>query len=240
MSRESCYPSVVKGLLLPSLGCAVLLALAAIPSPADIAPEFKEEGVLYFDGNLPNKVVATIRVVTTVYIGRDFQMALGSFNPGQDVEILGMSPAGYLLKGKYRNNTITGWIRPEDLPTGVDTSLFAQAKKNQERHNAVAVAIANKSVIQGMTPEEVVQALGRPSATSSRTDAKGSMTVLTFTTYVQQPQYSYTLDGYGHPYLQTSYVKIPVGQIIVSFADGVVVAVETQKNDPNSPGVVTN
>jgi len=40
--------------------------------------------------------------------------------------------------------------------------------------------------------------------------------------------------------MQTYYVKIPIGQMIVDFAEGVVTSVEQHKTDPNSPGVVTN
>ena len=139
----------------------LLLALGLSRAPAQIAPELQEQGVLYFDGNLPNKVTATIHSATTVYLHRDFQMALAALYSGQKVELIGMSPEGYLLKTTYRNNAITGWIHPEDLPTGVDPTLFEEAKKNQEHRDAVNVAITNKNVIQGMTPEEVKQSVGR-------------------------------------------------------------------------------
>ena len=83
-------------------------------------------------------------------------MALAALYPGQKVELIGMSPEGWLLKTNYRNNTITGWIRPEDLPSGIDPAIFAEAKQNQAHRDAVAVAITNKSVIQGMTPDDIV------------------------------------------------------------------------------------
>jgi hypothetical protein len=221
--------------------CALLLAvLATAPARAQIDPALREEGVLYFDGNLPNKVTATIHAATTVYLHRDFQMALAALYPGQKVELIGMSPEGYLLKTNYRNNTVTGWIRPEDLPTGVDPAIFTQAKKTQAHRDVVAVAIANKSVIQGMTPDEVKQSVGRPEQVASRIDPGGSALTWIYTTYVEQPQYQYTLDRFGRPFLSTYYVKIPIGQLIVTFANGTVISVEQHKTDPNSPGVVTN
>jgi len=207
---------------------------------AQVAPELQEQGVLYFYGNLPNKVTATLHTSTTVYLHRDFQMALAALYAGQKVELIGMSPEGYLLKANYRNNTITGWIRPDDLPTGIDPAVFAQAKKNQAWRDAVAVAITNKNVIQGMTPDEVKQAVGRPEQISSKVDPSGSALTWVYTTYVEQPQYQYTLDAFGRPVLNTYYVKIPIGRLIVGFANGVVVSVEQHKTDPNSPGVVTN
>jgi len=219
--------------------CALLLFFCISWAPAQIAPELQEQGVLYFDGNLPAKITATLKASTTVYLHRDFQTTLAAFNPGQPVEIIGMSPEGYILKSNYRNNTVIGWIHPEDLPTGVDPTLFETAKKNQARHEAVAVAIANKSVIQGMTPDEVKQSLGRPEQTASHTDANGSSLRWIFTTYREDPQYGYTLDALGRAVLQTYYVKVPIGRLIVDFGNGVVTSVEEHKMDPSSPGIVT-
>ena len=233
----------MKGTFLPvRWGCALLLlALSIVGAPADPTdPALRENGVLYFDGNLPAKVTATLGNVTTLYLRRDFQMALAALYPGQKVELIGMSPEGYLLKTTYRNNTVTGWIQPNDLPSGVDPGLFAEAKKNQARRDAVAVAITNKTVIQGMTPDEVTQALGAPAQTTSKVDPNGSAQTWVYATYRQDPQYQYTLDAYGRPVLSTYYVKVPIGQMIIGFLNGSVVSVEQRKNDPNSPGVVTN
>ena len=201
-------------------------------------PALREQGVLYFDGNLPGKVLATIHTTTTVYLRRDFQTALAALYDGQKIELIGMSPDGYVLKANYRNNTITGWIKPDDLPSGFDPSVFAEAKKNQARRDAVNVAIANKTVIRGMTPDEVKLALGTPTQTASRDDGHGTAVTWIYTTYREDPQYQYTLDAYGRPFLQTYYVKVPIGQMIIAFANGAVATIEQQKNE--SPGVVTN
>jgi hypothetical protein len=231
----------MKGFSLPmTWSCALLLALSVVGAPAQIAPELREDGVLYFDGNLPDKVTATLHTATTVYLHRDFQMALAALYPGQKIELIGMSPEGYLLKTNYRNNTVIGWIHPEDLPSGIDPAIFAEAKKNQARRDAVAVAIANKSVIQGMTPDEVKQSVGNPEQVASRVDPRGSALTWIYTTYREDPQYTYTLDAFGRPVLQTYYVKIPIGQLIVDFANGAVISVEEHRTDPNSPGVMAN
>ena len=58
-----------------------------------------------------------------------------------------------------------------------------------------------------------------------------------YTTYREDPQYQYSLDAYGRPVLSTYYVKVPIGTLIVAFANGTVVSVEQHKTDPNSPGV---
>jgi hypothetical protein len=220
--------------------CALLLALSISGSSAQIAPELREDGVLYFDGNLPNNITVTFRVATALYSQHDFQTALAEFYPGDQVELVGMSHDGFLVKGSYRNNTVTGWIHPEDLPSGVDPALFAEAQKNQERHDAVAAAVANKSVIQGMTPDEVKQSIGSPDEISSRTDATGSTLTWVYTTYREDPQYNYAMGPRGVPVLQTYYVKVPIGKKTIDFVNGVVTGVAEHKADPNGPGIVTN
>jgi hypothetical protein len=221
------------------IGCA-FLSLPHAGRAQALDDALREQGVLYFDGNLPQKVTATLNAGTTVYLRRDFQTALAALYAGQKVELIGMSPEGYLLKATYRNNTITGWIKPQDLPAGIDPSLFVEAQRNQAHRDEVGVAIANKSVIRGMTPDEVQQSLGRPETVASQDDAHGSALTWVYTTYREDPQYQYALDPWGRPVLQTYYVKVPIGRMIIGFSDGLVTSVSTQKTDPNSPGVVTN
>jgi hypothetical protein len=216
------------------------MAVCTGMAPAQIAPELREPGVLYFEDNLPDKISATLQNQATVYLHHDFQTALAGLYAGQNVEIIGMNRDGYLLKTNYRNNTLIGWIRPGDLPPGIDPNLFTEAKRNQQRRDAVAVAIANKTVIQGMTPDEVKQSVGRPDQTSSHTDANGSVLSWTYITYREDPQYTYALNGFGQATLQTYYVKVPIGQMNVDFANGFVSAISQRNSAPNGPGIVTN
>jgi hypothetical protein len=219
---------------------ALFLLCPAVGARADLDPALREQGVLYFEGNLPEKVTATMHTTTTLYLHRDFQLPLAALYQGQKVEVIGMAPEGFLLTANVRNNTATGWIKPADLPSGIDPAIFVTAQKNQARHDAVAAAIANKSVIQGMTPDEVKQSVGAPSSTASKSDPHGDVLTWIYTTYREDPQYEYVLDSFGHPILQTYYVKVPIGQMIIQFANGTVYSIEQHKSDPNSPGVVTN
>ena len=238
--REEKYAMTSPVKAVPLIFVLSCLMLTAFPAAAETDPALREDGVLYLEDDIPQKVTAVIKATTTLYMRRDFQTALAVLYSGQTVEVVGFSPDGYLLKGTARNNTVVGWIRPEDLPTGFDSSVFALAKKTEARRAAVTVAITNKTVIEGMTPEEVKQAVGPPTQTSSRTDAHGSSLAWIFTTYREEPQYSYAFDTFGRPVLQTYYVKIPIGRLIVNFTGGVVSSTEQNTTDPNSPGVVTN
>jgi hypothetical protein len=222
--------------------CLALLAPAALPVHAqtETDPALRDPDVLYLEDNVPGKVTTTIKAPTNLYFHRNFQSILAVLYPGQVVEILGSGPDGYLIKGTARNNTVTGWIHPEDLPTGFDLRIFADARKTQQRREAIAVAIANKTVIEGMTPDEVEQSMGRPEQVASHTDARGASLTWIFTTYKEEPQYSYALDGFGRAVLQTYYVKIPIGQMVLGFDHGVVASIDQHTTDPASPGVVTN
>jgi len=207
---------------------------------ADTDPALREDGVLYFEDSLPDRIVAPVTAPTTVYLRRDFATPLALIVPGQKLEIIGMSPEGFLVKGDYRNNAVTGWITPAQLPPGVDPKLIAQAKKDQARHEEVATAIRAKKVIRGMTPDEVRQSLGDPEQTSSRTDDSGTAQTWTYTTYTIVWQTTATPGYYGRAFVQTYPTKVPIGQISVTFANGAVSAIEEHKTDPESPGVNTD
>ena len=114
------------------------------------------------------------------------------------------------------------------------------AKDSQAHRDAVAVAITNKSVIPGMTPDEVKQALGKPEQESSGKDASGATLTWSYTTYRQDPQYTYYLDASGHAQLQIYYVKVAVGRLMIDFANGAVTRVTPHKVDLANPAIVTN
>ena len=219
------------------LAACVLLAAFSWARADDEDTSLREDGVLYFQDNLPDPLVLAVKAPTVIYSRRDFGTQLGLFLPGQKIEIVGMSPEGYLVKGDYRNNAVTGWIMPAALPPGVDPKLIDKAKKNQDRHDKVAKAIKAKKVLRGMTADEVHQAVGNPQSTSSHTDDSGQSMTWTFTTYAIVWRTSATPTGYGNAIVQTYPSKVPVGQMIVTFTNGIVTAIEEQKSDPSSPGI---
>jgi hypothetical protein len=211
---------------------AVLLLAAVSGVRADVDLALREDGVLYFEDNLPTHLLATVQSPTTVYLRRDLQTPLASLFAGQKIEIIGMSPEGFMIKGTYRNNSITGWISPGELPSDVDRAQIALAKKNQERRGQIAAVIARKQVIRGMTPDEVHQSLGDPDQTSSHTDGSGTSQIWVYTTYANVWQTSYVAGPFGRPVLQSFPVRTPVGQIAVTFTDNEVSAIEQHQTSP--------
>jgi hypothetical protein len=220
--------------LIPAL-CLLVLVIGS--ARADVDPALREDGVLYYADNLPSRLIATVKTPTTVYLRRDFGMPLASLFAGQKIEIVGGAREGYLITCTYRNNSVTGWIMPSDLPPDVDQAHLAEARKNQARRNQMAAVIAAKQVIRGMTVDEVHQSLGNPDQTSSHTDASGTSQIWTFTTYQDVWQTSYAPGPYGRAVLQSYPVRTPVGQTIVTFTNGVVSAIEQHQTNPDSPAI---
>ena len=221
-----------------SAACAFVLALSSVH--ADVDPALREDGVLYLEDNLPARVVGTVKTPTTVYLHRDFQMPLASLFAGQKIEIVGQGPEGYIVAATYRNNSVSGWIMSNDLPPDVDPAQFAQARKNQEHRAMIAAAIANKQVLRGMTQDEVHQVLGDPDQTSTHTDDQGTSQTWTFTAYQDVLQTVYAPGLYGRPTLQTVSTRVQVGQKIVTFENGLVVAIEEHKTDPATAAANAN
>ncbi len=219
--------------------CALLLALTAVRADTDLS--LREDGVLYFEDTTPNRIIAPVKKPTTLYLRRDFQDALALLVPGQSLELVGMAPEGYIVKGTYRNNAVTGWIAAADLPPGVDPKVIADAKAAATRHAQMAPAIKEHRVVRGMTPDEVRQSLGDPEQTSTRSDDTGSRQSWTYTQYTSVWKTAYQPGFYGGQGVETTYLaKVPVGTTIISFTDGAVSAIEVHKTDPNSPSLQNN
>ena len=219
--------------------CALLLAVTAVRADTDLS--LREDGVLYFEDNSPNRILAPVKKPTTLYLRRDFQDALALLVPGQNLELIGMSSEGYIVKGSYRNNAVTGWITRGDLPPGVDPKVIADAKAAQARHDQMAPAIKEHKVVRGMTPDEVRQSLGDPEQTSTRSDDTGSSLTWTYTQYTSVWKTSYTPGFYGGNGIATTYLaKVPVGNTIITFANNEVSAIEEHRTDPNSPSLQSN
>jgi hypothetical protein len=219
--------------------CAMLLALTAVR--ADIDPSMREDGVLYFEDNSPNRIFAPVKKPTTIYLRRDFQDALALLVPGQSLELIGVAPEGFIVKGIYRNNAVTGWITTAELPPGIDPKVIEDAKKQQARHNQMLPAIKEHRVVRGMTPDEVRQSLGDPEQTSTRSDDTGSSQSWTYTQYTSVWKTGYTPGYYGGQGIATTYLaKVPIGTTIITFANGEVSSIEEHKTDPNSPSLQNN
>lgn len=191
--------------------------------------ESREPDVLYFDQNLPEKIVVTLEKNANVYLDKDLQTLAAALPPGTKVQILGLVNDGnYFVSTKYRGTRIEGWAFAGDFPP-IDSKLIETAKKSQAWRESVQRAIKEKRVVQGMTFDDVKKSLGKPDRTSSRQDAQTKFDTWTFITYELVPQNSYVTDAWGRVTIQTIYVKKPIGELTVEFNNGIVTGIEEHR-----------
>jgi hypothetical protein len=209
------------------------------PIPATVvAPELQEQGVFYLHNVMTLPVQGKVENVTTMYVHRDFTSPVGTLIPGQIIEVVGIAPEGYLVRAVAPNSNVMGWIRLDQIPSNIDQRTLVQAQQYYQREQEIQVAIANKTVIQGMTPEDVEKSLGSKAPTIlKQTLPQGVFETWTYTTYKQVPQNSYAVDSMGQPVSQTEYDKVAIGTLTINFTNGVVTSIQEQRSDPDSPGV---
>lgn len=213
----------MKTLLALTAWALAVVLLHAVPK------ELRDSDVLYFDQNLPEKIILTLDKEASVYLDKDFQTLAAALPSGTKVQILGLVNDGnFLVSTQYRGTRIEGWALASALPP-VDPKLIDAAKKSQAWRDAVAAAIKDKRVLQGMTVNEVKQAMGKPDRTSSRQDAQVRFDTWTYITYELVPQSTYVTDALGRVTLQTIYVKKPVGELTVEFNGGLVTGLEEHR-----------
>lgn len=207
-----------------------LLAWAVFIFPLHAAmEESREPDVLYFDQNLPEKIIVTLEKSANVYLDKDLQTLAATLPPGTKVQILGLVNDGnYFVTTKYRGTRIEGWAFSGDFPP-LDPKLIETAKKSQLWRESVQRAIKEKRVVQGMTFDDVKKSLGKPDRTSSRQDAQTKFDTWMYITYELVPQNSYVTDAWGRVTIQTIYVKKPIGELTVEFNSGIVTGIEEHR-----------
>ncbi len=215
---------------------AFLAMLAVLPQVARAQDELRDPGVLYFDETLPDPVELKLLDATDVYSGRDWSVRLVTLPKNQTVRVMGMDGLLLSIQTVFAGNKVTGWVEAKKLPP-LDPKLLETARKNKVFRDAVAQAIKDKKVIDGMTLEDVQRSLGKPNRTAFRKEASGRIDTWYYTTYQNVPQYSYTTNAFGQTVPTVVYVRVPVGETVVEFSDSRVTAVEQHIEDTRAHGV---
>lgn len=225
-----------------------LSALVALASIALAGPIVREPGAIYLsDFDLP-PVKLALREAAPCYFDIAAQRFAGTLKFPQSVKLDAVAPDGLLrVRGNARQGGVAAWVDPamlEPLPPDFITKL----RGADDRRRQVAALVERGEVALGMTPDEVAQSLGKPQKKSSVTGREGSTQVFEYIKYKLVPQtvftpaYASTITGYrpcpgerlqtvrvssGYGYdAATIYVKVPVGTIKVTFANGVAETVE--------------
>jgi hypothetical protein len=170
---------------------------------------------------------------TPVYANRSFQPQVKTFSQDQELQLLAYHPQALLVK-----NTSTGyegWVDPA-LVTQIERARINQWKAEAEEAKAFAEAIKNEEVLPGMSFENVVQSLGKPTQKSFRSDEKGRRDLWSYVDFERRTEYRQSFDPLSGRVITIPYVvKVAVGSLDVEFHNGRVSAVErTRESGTNT------
>ena len=235
----------------PYLGMTpVLVALACFGfvslSDSSAAPRKKrddksallrEPGAIYLEDFLDQSVKLRVKGEPPIYKSTQRKHALGTLKKNREVVVLAMTDKQYRVRGTAYHGTAVGWVLPSDL-TSLDKEFVANLKALYEREKKVSELIDKGEIALGMTAEEVVESLGRPSRKTSRLDKGGRVDIYEYSTFEKIPQYRYLRDINGNLYRDTYYIKVESGKMTVTFNNKVVESIEQTEGEPAGGGKV--
>jgi hypothetical protein len=210
------------------IGALAVLA-GVMLSGAWAARELRDATVLYLDENLPQAPLVALLGPADVFLGKDLQGLAASLSAGTKISVVGYHPEAWLVRFQKAGSTIEGWVAPDRI--AVDVKLLEQATAHKAQREQIEEAIKEKRILEGMTFEDVRKALGKPDKTSFRKDQNGRIDNWNFITYDRIPQYDYRRDAFGRFVRYTYYIKVPVGDLLVEFQDGRVIAFEEHRQE---------
>ena len=191
----------------------------------------RDEGAFYLDGLLEEPIKLKVLKLAHAYTNLKGERYLGTLRTGQEVTLLAISDRAYRVRGKAQQGQIVGWAGPSFFEK-LEPEFVENLKKAAGRKALVEDLIANKEVALGMTGEEVIAALGKPTKRSSKVTAEGKTDTFDYVTYDRVPQTTYARNGLGQVFRQTVYVKVEKGRVTIILKDDQVTSIaESEDND---------
>ena len=190
----------------------------------------REEGACYVEGLLEKPVKLRVLKSAPAYGTLQGKRYLGTLKPGQEVTLLAISDRAYRVRGKAQQGDIAGWAGPGFFKK-LDDEFVANLKKAAERKAIVEDLIAKKEVALGMTGDEVLASLGKPTKRASELTAEATTETFDYIEYDRVPQTSYVRNAFGQLVRQTTYVKVEVGRLTVELKDNVVSSISESENN---------
>jgi len=199
----------------------------------------REPGAIYLEDLVPQPVRVATLADAPIYYKIDLQRYLGTLKKGQFVELQAVSENAYRVRGIAQQGQVAGWVEFKYL-SPLKKEFLANLRQNAVRREAVLALIAKKEVAINMTPDEVAQALGKPTKTTSRLDAAGRADIWEYIRYELQPQEASGRDNFGRLVTTTTLVKVPVGKLAITFANNLVSALEQSEGSTHNvrPSIV--
>ena len=188
--------------------------------------------VVYLTDMPDKQIVLTIVKDAPVYSDVDGKVKLGVIKADQKVKIEAITDKAYKVRGKGTIDGISGWVGPWAFSSN-DPKFVENLKKFYTRQIEINALIAAKEVALGMTTEEVSQSLGKPTKSSLRETPEGKSGKWEFIESEEQKNYTTVRNPYtGEMYRQlVSVTQIEKSRKVVEFTNGIVSALEDQKNE---------
>ena len=190
----------------------------------------REEGALYVESLLEKPIKLKVLKHANAYGSLSGDRYLGTLQSGQEVTLLAVSDRAYRVRGRAQQGDIAGWAGPSFF-SKLEPEFLENLKKAAERKALVDQLIANKEVALGMTVDEVVAALGKPTKRSSELTAESTTQTLDYIKYSRVPQTNYVRNGFGQVVKQTTYVKVETGRMTVTLKNDVVASIGESENN---------
>ena len=214
---------------LPLVIAAVLPALAQQPRTSSLT---RERGAVYVEDFTDESVKLTLQQAAIAYGDAGARRPLGQMAGGQKVELIAFTDKACRVRGRAAHDTIVGWVGLKFLKAD-DPQLFDRLKQAAARQADVEKFIARKEVAIGMTPDEVVRALGKPDEETTNVRQEGSSGSFSYVTYDRIPQRNLVRDRYGRLVQTVTYIKVETGRLTVEFENGTVASLQSTKGKPN-------
>lgn len=185
----------------------------------------REEGAIYLEDLLVKPARLATIADAPIYYHNDLARYLGTLRKGQIVELQAITDKAYRVRGVAQQGQVAGWVDPKYL-NPLKKDFVDNLKQNAARLEQVKALIAKNEVAINMTPEEVQQALGKPTKKTSHVDAGGRQDIWEFIRYERVPQETVGRDFNGNLVSTITYIKVPTGKLAITFANNLVSALE--------------
>lgn len=188
--------------------------------------------VIYVEDLTDETLVFDIVDNRAIYFTKQGNTKLASVQKGAKAELIAFDQRAYKIKTKGRNGNIVGWVSPHALSCS-DPNFIANFSKVYQRQLIVNQLIKSGEVAIGMTPEEVITALGEPTKTTSRLTAKGAFGAYEYTETYQQKHYTYIVDPQtGISYKEFTHTTEEIkSQTIIQFENHSVISIQESINN---------
>lgn len=191
----------------------------------------RDPDVVYFEEESPKPVMLGVIKEAPVFSDKEGKVKLGYLKANQTLRLEAMTDRAYKVRGQGTSNGISGWVPPWAF-SSKDPKFVENLKLLYARNIQVQKLIAAHQVAVGLTPDEVLKSLGKPTKTTMRKTGEGQSGRWEFIDYEEVNNYVTERDpSTGQLFRRLiSTTQIEKGKTAVEFENGLVSAVEESEN----------